>query len=343
MVAAAVLRPSASSQTPRRGSRGFARAAAMIAAAPLVATALFSSASRLFALSGPPAPLAASAAAETMVFVTLPDGCLGISRGPATSSRVTRAAGPDAPGSAPVLEGEAPPIDEGEAPRRLRPGEETNEMQSDRVAKRSKWLKSLKGKFVPKGPKPWDKHQFLKVCIVSRLKSKQAANTKILNQVVEEVRRISGKHPEIANSKINNNELGWRKGYPCGVHVILKGRLMHDFLRRLNTLILPRVRDFEGLYPTSVDNWGNFWMGFENQEPFKELDELVDSRELVHGFDVGLINNCMTHEDGVKLMKEFGFPFGAPRPRKEVKVDESTPWAAAKAAAARKAKGGKKR
>jgi len=215
-----------------------------------------------------------------------------------------------------MLDGEAPPVDAGEKPPKMKPGEESLDMQYDRVAMRTKWLRSLKGKFVPYGAKPWDEKQFLKVIIQSRLLSKQAANTKIINQVVEEIRRISGKHPYVVKAKSNIAPLGWRKGYPCGVSVTLYGQLMKDFMARLNTLILPRTRDFEGLFPTSVDNWGNFWMGFENQEPFKELDELVDTRELVHGFDIGIINNCMTHTDGLKLMKDYGFPFGEPRARK---------------------------
>merc|ERR1719356_2409522 len=112
---------------------------------------------------------------------------------------------------------------------------------------------------------------------------------------------------------------------------------MMDFLTRLNTLVLPRVRDFEGLFPTSVDNYGNFHMTLENQEPFKELDELIDSREVVHGFYIDIVNNCFTQPDGLKLMKDFGFPFGDPRP-KRVRVPKD-PYAKFK----NKGKGKKKR
>lgn len=208
---------------------------------------------------------------------------------------------------------EVPPeeVDDG-----TRPGDETDDEQMDRVAKRAKMLKGLKGKFVPVGPKPWDTHRFTKVCIQTRLKVKQASNTKIINQVVEELRRISGMHPKVVKAKHNVASFGWRVGYPCGVAVSITGPLMYDFLARLNTVILPRVRDFEGLLPSSFDNYGNFWMGVQNQEPFKELDSMIDERQIVHGFDIGILNNVMTQPDGLKLMKDYGFPFGDPRARK---------------------------
>lgn len=246
---------------------------------------------------------------------------------PQVATRIARQAGnPGKPGGRPgvrtyddikeALEG------------RLRKGVETEDIQMERVAAKSKWLKSLKGKFVPYGPKPWDKPMFKKVCIQVRLQSKQASNTKLVNQCVEELRRISGKHPRVIMARHNVAQWGWRKGFPCGVGVNMYGQLMRDFLYRLNTIVLPRVRDFEGLNPSSFDNMGNFWMGFDSQEPFKELDEMIDSRELVHGFDVGLINNCLTQPQGLKLMKEFGFPFGDPTGYNPVKIKRK--WSAPK-------------
>lgn len=297
---------------PRRS----ARVAAALAAAPLLAGALLCG----FRVQGPPSPLAA---AETLVFVPLPTGELGLlHRGQLyATSRVARAAGYEGkPGARPQLDDE--PAPDTDKPKRMKVNEETVEMQFDRVQRTNKWLKTLRGKFVPYGPKPWDKHRFLKVCIQTRLRSKQASNTKILNQVTEEIRRISGSHPKIVKAKTNVAAFGWRVGYPCGVAVNIYGNLMMDFLNRLNMIILPRVRDFEGLHPSSIDARGNLWLGFENQEPFKELDELIDTREIVHGFDVGLINNCLTQPDGLALMKDFGFPFGESRPKK-IKVFSS--------------------
>lgn len=255
----------------------------------------------------------------TVVFVAGPECAAGAKR--AAGSATAMAAGPTTvttPGGEPGTLDVA--VAEEELPDDFRMEDETETMMFDRVERMKSTLRHTKGKFVPYGPKPWDKHQFTKVCIQSRLKVKQAANTKILNQVVEEIRRLSGKHPYVVKAKHNVAAFGWRVGYPCGVAVTLQGRLMGDFLQRLNTIVLPRVRDFEGLYPNSIDKFGNFWMSFLNQEPFRELDALIDDRELVHGFDVGIMNNCLTQPDGVKLMKDYGFPFGEARQRKAKKA-----------------------
>ncbi|CAE7757710.1 rpl5 [Symbiodinium pilosum] len=196
-------------------------------------------------------------------------------------------------------------------------GELTVDQQMDRKERVSRWLRSLKGKFVYKGPKPYDVDQFIKVNIAVPLAPKQASNTKIMNQVVEELRRISGVHPVATYFKANNADLGYRVGDPSGAKVNLRGHLMQDFLQRLNTIVLPRVRDFEGLDPTSFNRNANYWMHLPSQEPFNELDELVDSREVVHGFNIRILNNCFTQPDALKLMQEFGFPFGDPKPKRE--------------------------
>lgn len=181
-------------------------------------------------------------------------------------------------------------------------------------------LKKLKGKFVPWGPKPWDEHHFTKVSLSVRLLSKQAQNTRIVNQCIEEVRRISGMHPKIVLAKKNIAELNWREGMKCGVKANINGPRMYDFLNRLNTIILPRVRDFEGLNPNSFNRCGDFAMGFTSQDPFKELDSMIDEREITHGFGLRIVNNCMTKEDGIALFKKFGFPIGDPQPRKPRKI-----------------------
>eukprot|EP00434_Breviolum_minutum_P009238 symbB.v1.2.008141.t1/scaffold509.1/size193965/11 len=219
------------------------------------------------------------------------------------------------PGSAPSdVEQEAPPSSFLKV--KIGKREYTLDQQSNRKETKSKWLRKLKGKFVYRGPKPYDPDRFTKVSMSIKLQPKQASNTKIMNQVIEELRRISGKHPVVCKAKVDNAKTKLRKGDVCGAKVSLEGQLMHDFLARLNTIILPRVRDFEGLYPNSFDNNGNFWFSVPSQEAFRELDELVDQREIVHGFQIGILNNCFTQPDALKLMKEFGFPFGEPRPKR---------------------------
>jgi len=318
--AAAAPASAASLRQPHRvRSRRVAKGALGLAAAALVVVPFATGFFRVHP-QGPPSSLAE---ADGLTLV-MPFGTDRLYLCPTSSSRplasrVARAAGYEGkPGGKPDL-GDGTVLDE-EPGIKLKKGEETTAMQYDRVEKISQWLGTLKGKFVPYGPKPWDKPRFTKVCIQVRLKPAQAGNTKIINQCIEELRRISGMHPRIVKARKNVAAFGWRIGMPCGVAVTMYGDLMRDFLKRLNTIILPRVRDFEGLYPSSVTNFGNFWMGVDSQEPFKELDELVDTREIVHGFDVGIHTNCLTQPDGLQLMKDFGFPFGDGRPRKGIKI-----------------------
>eukprot|EP00439_Symbiodinium_sp_Y106_P083566 s1539_g23.t2 len=216
-------------------------------------------------------------------------------------------------------------------------GELTVDQQFDKKERTTRWLKTLKGKFVYRGPKPADPDQFIKVNIAVPLAPKQASNTKIMNQVIEELRRVSGVHPVATYFTTNNAELGYRIGDKSGAKVNIRGHLMNDFLQRLNTIVLPRVRDFEGLDPTSFNRKANYWMHLPSQEPFNELDELLDSREVVHGFNIRILNNCFTQPDALKLMKDFGFPFGDPKP-KRVRVPKD-PYAKFK----NKGKGKKKR
>ncbi|CAE7228610.1 rpl5 [Symbiodinium sp. CCMP2592] len=216
-------------------------------------------------------------------------------------------------------------------------GELTVDQQFDKKERTTRWLKTLKGKFVYRGPKPADPDQFIKVNIAVPLAPKQASNTKIMNQVIEELRRVSGVHPVATYFTSNNAELGYRIGDKSGAKVNIRGHLMNDFLQRLNTIVLPRVRDFEGLDPTSFNRNANYWMHLPSQEPFNELDELLDSREVVHGFNIRILNNCFTQPDALKLMKDFGFPFGDPKP-KRVRVPKD-PYAKFK----NKGKGKKKR
>lgn len=325
--AAAVPAGAAPLRQPRRvRSRRVAKGALGLAAAALVvvpfATGVFSG----FGVhpQGPPASLAeADGLTLVMPFGTDRLFVCPTSSSRPLASRVARAAGYEGkPGGKPDL-GEGTVVDEEPVGYKLKKGEETEAMQFDRVGKIAQWLGTLKGKFVPYGPKPWNSPRFTKVNIQVRLKPAQAGNTKIMNQCIEELRRISGMHPRIVKARKNVAAFGWRVGMPCGVAVTMYGDLMMDFLKRLNMIILPRVRDFEGLHPSSITNFGNFWMGIDSQEPFKELDELVDQREIVHGFDVGIHTNCLTQPDGLALMKDFGFPFGDPRPRKGIKIKKS--------------------
>jgi len=213
------------------------------------------------------------------------------------------------PGGAPA-DPDAEDSPDAESKVELKFGEETVREQYGRLESYTRKLKNIKGKFWFKGAKPWDVHQFTKVCITVYLDPKQAANSKIMAQVIEELRRISAKHPKIITSLVNDMVRGTREGDRIGATVSLTGRLMQEFLERYNTIVLPRIRDFEGLNAYALDKRGDFLMTIHNQEPFPELDEIIDQREIIHSFLVRINNNCLTQPDGLNLMKSYGFPFG---------------------------------
>jgi len=189
-------------------------------------------------------------------------------------------------------------------------GEEWSpDMQQEREKVITNKIRKLKGKFVPWGPKPWNPPGFRKVSITCMLDSKQASNKKIINQCTEELRRITGGMPSVIMARKNVAKLNQRKGFPCGVGITLTGGLMMDFLTRLNTIVLPRVRDFEGLYPNSFSNFGDYGFMIPGQEAFKELDELLDIREISHSFRLTICTNRFTQPSAKALMEKFGFPF----------------------------------
>jgi large subunit ribosomal protein L5 len=200
------------------------------------------------------------------------------------------------------------------------------ELQQEREKILTKKLKKLKGKFTPYGPKPWDPPAFRKVAITVILDPKEASNKKILNQCLEELRRITGGMPEVIKAKKNIAWNNQRKGFPCGVGITLNGKLMMDFLTRLNTIVLPRVRDFEGLWPNAFSNTGDYTMQINNQEPFKELDELLDIREVSHPFTINICNNRFTQPAAKELMEKFGFPFTDELKTKRKKDDDVPQW-----------------
>lgn len=215
------------------------------------------------------------------------------------------------PGGPPVLDDtpkEAEPFDAAAVP---------NSQQVATLLRDAKFLKTLKGKFVRVGAKPWDPHLFTNTEVTVQLEVKQAQNTKILNQVIEELRRITAVHPDNLLATMDNNTLGVRKGQITGLRSIIRARRNIDFLNRLNMIVLPRVRDFEGLYPNLFTQPGVYELEIPTQESFRELDELIDDRELVHPFLITIKTNCYTDVDAQALMQKFGFPFN-PQPKSRV-------------------------
>ncbi len=130
---------------------------------------------------------------------------------------------------------------------------------------------------------------------------------KRLDEAVMHLRQLSGQQPAITRAKKSVSGFRLRKGMEIGCKVTLRGRRMYEFLDRLITLALPRVRDFRGLNPDSFDGHGNYSLGLSEQLVFPEIDP--DTVHYTQGMNITIVTTAKTDEEGYLLLKEFGMPF----------------------------------
>ncbi|MGC8764630.1 MAG: 50S ribosomal protein L5 [Brevinematia bacterium] len=129
----------------------------------------------------------------------------------------------------------------------------------------------------------------------------------LLDPAVEELTMIAGQRAvkTYARKAISNFHL--RKGMPIGARVTLRGNRMYDFIDKLISVALPRVRDFKGLNPSSFDGKGNYTIGLREQLVFPEID--YDKVKKVRGMDVCIVTTARSDEEAYQLLKLMGFPF----------------------------------
>lgn len=133
------------------------------------------------------------------------------------------------------------------------------------------------------------------------------ANKKVLSDAVEQIRRITGQHPVTVGARKSVSNFKLRQGMPIGVHVTLRGDRMWDFLDRLVSLALPRVRDFRGIPDRSFDGRGNYSLGIKEQIIFPEIN--IDKVDTIDGMDVTFVTTAGTDEQAHALLKGLGLPF----------------------------------
>lgn len=138
---------------------------------------------------------------------------------------------------------------------------------------------------------------------------------KKVQNAAEEMALIAGQKPVITKAKKSIAQFKLREGMPIGAKVTLRRERMYEFLDRLVTIAMPRIRDFRGLNPKSFDGRGNYSMGLKEQIVFPEIS--YDKIEQVRGMDVIVTTTAKTDEEARELLKLFGFPFPA-----EEKADE---------------------
>lgn len=136
-------------------------------------------------------------------------------------------------------------------------------------------------------------------------------NSKALETAVAELTLISGQKPKITRAKKSIAGFKLREGQAIGCAVTLRGDRMFEFLDRLLSLALPRIRDFRGLSLKSFDSRGNYTLGVTEQLIFPEID--YDQVDRVRGMDITITTTAKDDESGQALLKAFGFPFKVPR------------------------------
>ncbi|WP_326717172.1 50S ribosomal protein L5 [Vagococcus jeotgali] len=133
------------------------------------------------------------------------------------------------------------------------------------------------------------------------------SNSKNLDKAVEELALISGQKPMITKAKKSIAGFRLREGMPIGCKVTLRGERMYEFLDKLVSVSLPRVRDFHGVSKKSFDGRGNYTLGIKEQLIFPEVDyDLVDK---VRGMDIVIVTTANTDEEARELLGQLGMPF----------------------------------
>lgn len=130
---------------------------------------------------------------------------------------------------------------------------------------------------------------------------------KVLEHAVSNMEQISGQKPVITKARKSIAGFKVREGWPIGCKVTLRKERMYEFLERLVSIAIPRIRDFRGVSPKSFDGRGNFAMGVSEQIIFPEID--YDKIDTLRGMDITITTTARTNEEGRALLKAFNFPF----------------------------------
>ncbi|MEI5640277.1 MULTISPECIES: 50S ribosomal protein L5 [unclassified Pseudoalteromonas] len=133
------------------------------------------------------------------------------------------------------------------------------------------------------------------------------ADKKILENAVSDLEAISGQKPLVTKARKSVAGFKIREGYPIGCKVTLRGERMWDFLERLVSIAMPRIRDFRGVSAKSFDGRGNYSMGVREQIIFPEID--YDKVDRVRGMDITITTSAQTDDEGRALLEAFNFPF----------------------------------
>ena len=134
-----------------------------------------------------------------------------------------------------------------------------------------------------------------------------AKEGKLIEGAIRDLTAITGQKPQVNLARKSIAQFKLREGQPIGCHVTLRGDRMWEFLDRLLSLSLPRIRDFRGLSDKQFDGHGNYTFGLSEQSMFHEIDQ--DKIDAVRGMDITVVTSAKTDEEGRALLRALGFPF----------------------------------
>ena len=134
-----------------------------------------------------------------------------------------------------------------------------------------------------------------------------AKDSKLMDGAVKDLAAITGQKAQVTKARKSIAQFKLREGMPIGAHVTLRGDRMWEFLDRLLSTALPRIRDFRGLSPKQFDGNGNYTFGLTEQAMFHEIDQ--DKVDRVRGMDITIVTTATTDAEGRSLLKRLGFPF----------------------------------
>jgi large subunit ribosomal protein L5 len=134
-----------------------------------------------------------------------------------------------------------------------------------------------------------------------------ARDSKLIDGAIKDLAAITGQKPQVTKARKSIAQFKLREGMPIGAHVTLRGDRMWEFLDRLLSLALPRIRDFRGLSPKQFDGNGNYTFGLTEQVMFHEINQ--DRIDRVRGMDITVVTTAKNDDEGRALLRQLGFPF----------------------------------
>ena len=134
-----------------------------------------------------------------------------------------------------------------------------------------------------------------------------ARDSKLIEGAIRDLSEITGQRPQVTKARKSIAQFKLREGMPIGAHVTLRGDRMWEFLDRLLSIALPRIRDFRGLSPRHFDGRGNYTFGLNEQSMFHEIDQ--DKIDRVRGMDITVVTTAPNDAEGRALLRRLGFPF----------------------------------